>query len=452
MVATLTADQREKTQRGLVGLEAAKALQDTIDDRVARGGEGATQEELQTINRGMADYTQMLVDRESERSARLEILDATDENDAQLRAEQAEGAVASAIDARESYQSAEPGERANRDVSGLDEFSSKSLESVFRGAQIDLVPPDGRDIYSDRRTLMSKGDLAARAHSTLTPVAGGNTFTAGWVNDFYTMVEQYEGFLTTMPTLLITDHGRDVKWPLLSQFGTAAAVAEQGTLAGSDLKFGQIQLGAYKVGRYTKISRELFEDNDVPLEAIVAEDFGRSVAKVLDNWFVAGTGTVQPDGILGNEGGTVTGGTGVAGAPNFDNLIDLIYSIDHDVRMENNCCFLMNDSTAGKIAKLKDTDGQYLWRPTLTEPAPRELLGYKIKTSPHVPETGTSKTSVFFGDFRRAMVVRVINAARMERSEHFAFDTDETALRITVRADSKVRDSSAVHCYRGATS
>lgn len=447
---TMTAAETRTTEEGIRALETAKALQDQIDERIAKGGEPATAEETRSIMRAMDTYTHKVIERESDRNNELALLeDLTSQADEELRAEAASDGPA-VVTRDDDWRRREDTPRI--DTRSLPVLDAEAREQVFRGVQANVVPLSGRGIFEERSPFISNGDLEARAHSTGTPAAGGNTFIAGWVDDFYSMVEQYQGFMSTMPTLLTTDHGRDLKWPTLSQFGTAAAVAEGGTLAGNDLKFGQFTLSAYKVARYTKVTRELFEDADVPLDRILAQDFGRSVAKVLDSWFVTGTGTVQPDGILGNEGGTVTGGTGVAGVPSFDNLIDLTYAIDHDVLAENNCCFLTHHKTVGQIAKLKDNDGQYLWRPRLTEPTPRELLGYQVKTSPHVPETGTNKTSVFFGDFRRAMVVRMVNSARFERSEHFLFNTDETALRITLRADSKVRDSSAVHCYRGATS
>lgn len=442
---TLNVETRQKGEKGLNSLLEARGKQDEIDARLAKGGEPASAEEERQIKDLMADYIANAIE------ARTDTEKADDTTAIRAEVEDSEVRAKAEIGAVEMPD----GDRPSLNVRAMPKFTAETRELVFRGVAADCVPTDGRDLYSDRHTLMGPGDLERRAHSVGTATAGGNTFTAGWVSNFYSTKEQYKGFMDTMPTVLMTDHGRDVKWPVLNQFGTAALVAEAGTLAGDDMKFGTIELEAYKIGRYTLVSRELFEDTDIPLEMVIAEDFGRSVAKVEDSWFVAGTGTVQPTGVAnaGAAGGTVLGGTTVATLnPTFDNLIDMVYALDRDILMENNACYLMTHATNGAIAKLKDTDGQYLWRPNLVEARPMEIVGYPIKSSPHLPAVNGLSNRVIFGDFRRGCVVRTVNSARYERSEHFAFNTDQTALRITLRTDMKIRDASALVAFRSGTS
>lgn len=450
-----TATALQERSEGVAALEAlhsVRSVQDEIDAYRDKG-EAPPHELLAKQDRAFGDYYRDAFARE----ARAGALERVDDSDTELR-----------LDALPDVRDTKPlpvstrtvgnhSGRITRQTAGLPDYRegrAKLLSNQL--TELDVVPPDGRDMWdfdgSHIQALVSEKDLDARAHGTGTAAAGGNLFIADWVNEFYSKVEQYDGFMKTMPTTILTDHGRDLKFPALAQFGTAALVAEAGTLAGNDMTFAQYTLGAYKIGRWTKVSRELYDETELPLDAILAADFGRSVAKVADNWFVNGTGTVQPFGIASGTLGSVVGTTGVAGVPNFDNLIDLVYAVNHDVLMENNCCFLMAHETVGKIAKLKDGDGQYLWRPTLTESRPMEILGHPIKTSPHVEATGLNKFSVYFGDFRRAMVVRQVNSARFERSNHFAFNTDETALRITTRVDSVLRDSTAVVRFKGGAS
>lgn len=449
MTETLTADVRSKTEDGLKGLDYVRAIQDTIDERVANGGEGATVEELEAQNRAMADFTKSVIERERGSQGRAEPTNAIEDSDELLA--DAVRETATAIDVRDVGE-----ELARRNTSDLGSYSKSTLNDVLRGNQFEMVPPDGRDIYADAENRhYDKETIQERVHNIGTATAGGNTFTAGWVNDFYTKLEQFQGFMKTEPTMLITDHGRPMKWPLLNQFGTAAAVAESGTLAGSDLKTGTIELGAYKIGRYVLVTSELWDDTDVPFERVLAEDFGRSVAAIQDTWFVAGTGTVQPTGVTHNgaAGGTVAGGTTAATAnPTFDNLIDLVYTVDPDVRAEGKCCFLMHDKTVGAVAKLKDGDNNYLWRPNIAEGRPTMIDGYPIKVSPNVPTATTLQNRVVFGDFARACVVRVVNSARFERSEDFRFNTDETAIRIVTRVDMKIRDAGALAVLRSGGS
>lgn len=51
------------------------------------------------------------------------------------------------------------------------------------------------------------------------------------------------------------------------------------------------------------------------------------------------------------------------------------------------------------LRKLKDGDGQYLWRPGITENAPDTILGHRIVTSEFMPGVSAANKSIAFGDF-----------------------------------------------------
>ncbi len=68
-----------------------------------------------------------------------------------------------------------------------------------------------------------------------------------------------------------------------------------------------------------------------------------------------------------------------------DNLIDLVYSLKAPYR--RNAKFLMKDSTISALRKLKDSNGVYLWQPSVQAGQPDRLLGYPLYTSPYVPES-----------------------------------------------------------------
>ena len=53
----------------------------------------------------------------------------------------------------------------------------------------------------------------------------------------------------------------------------------------------------------------------------------------------------------------------VATAITTDEVISLIYALKAPYR--KNAKFLMNDATVSALRKLKDSNGQYLWQPSL---------------------------------------------------------------------------------------
>src|SRR3546814_3150403 len=55
--------------------------------------------------------------------------------------------------------------------------------------------------------------------------------------------------------------------------------------------------------------------------------------------------------------------TAAVAAFTFDELMDLVHSIDPAYRAASTCRFMFNDSTLLSMRKLKDGDGNYLWQP-----------------------------------------------------------------------------------------
>ena len=103
----------------------------------------------------------------------------------------------------------------------------------------------------------------------------------------------------------------------------------------------------------------------------------QGVASLL--YFCVGTGTGHPTGIFTANGGTigVTAGSSIT----VDNLIDLIYALKSPYR--RNAAFLLRDVTVSSLRKLKDSNGAYLWQPSVQAGQPDRLLGYPIYTSPY---------------------------------------------------------------------
>jgi HK97 family phage major capsid protein len=88
---------------------------------------------------------------------------------------------------------------------------------------------------------------------------------------------------------------------------------------------------------------------------------------------------------------------------NADKLVDVQHSLKSVYR--NGALWLMNDTTCGKIRVLKDGDGNYLWRPGLTEGKPDSLLGKPVEYDDNLDDIGAGKFPLFFGNFKRAYLI-----------------------------------------------
>ena len=166
----------------------------------------------------------------------------------------------------------------------------------------------------------------------------------------------------------------------------------------SDDSFGQVSIGAYKLGTMIKVSEELLNDSVFDLQSYISREFARRIGAKEEEAFFTGDGKGKPLGVLAATGGAETGVTAAsATAVTADELMDLYYSLKSPYRKKS--VWVLNDSTIKAIRKLKDNNGQYLWQPSLTAGAPDMILGRPIKTSAYMPAIAAGAKTIAFGDF-----------------------------------------------------
>ncbi|MFT9056717.1 MAG: phage major capsid protein, partial [Ethanoligenens sp.] len=168
---------------------------------------------------------------------------------------------------------------------------------------------------------------------------------------------------------VITTSSGDRKIPVVASKGTASWIDEEGAIPESDDSFGQVSIGAYKLGTLIKVSEELLNDSVFNLESYISREFARRIGNKEEESFFGGDGSGKPTGILATTGGAQLGVT-TAGATaiTLDEVLDLFYSLKAPYR--NKAVFVMNDSTVKAIRKLKDSQGQYLWQPSIQAGTP----------------------------------------------------------------------------------
>jgi HK97 family phage major capsid protein len=296
------------------------------------------------------------------------------------------------------------------------------------------------------------GPVNFRTLSKLTAGAGANTVQTSFYDQLIQHMIEVSAVLQAGVRVLNTNSGETIQVPKTTAHSTAAIVAEAASIGVSDPTFGQATLGAYKYGVMVQLSRELVDDSTVDLEGYLSMETGRALGNAFGAHLVTGTGTGQPTGILTSTSLGVTTGTGVAGVPTADNLIDLYYSVIAPYRNSPSASYLMKDTTLGAIRKIKDTTGQYLFQPSLTVGTPDSLLGKPIYTDPFMPATAVNAKSVVFGDFSRYFV-RLAGGIRFERSDEYAFNADLITFRALLRGDGALMDTTGAlkHIVGAAT-
>lgn len=259
------------------------------------------------------------------------------------------------------------------------------------------------------------------------------------------------GPMLQLATVLNTAGGENLQVPRTTAFSTAAIIAEGAAITESDPTFGAfVTLGAFKYAFITQVSREMVEDQGVDVLGFLAEQTGVALGVRLNTDFTVGTGSAQPRGLMIDTTLGVTGAVSVAGVFTADNLIDLVYSVNSAYRAQPGCGFQMRDASIASTRKLKDTQGRYLFEPSLQAGQPDTLIGFPLTSNPDIAAQATAARSVAFG-LAPKYFVRQVGEVRLDRSDEFAFNADLITFRASVRADGALIDTTgAVRHFLGA--
>lgn len=232
---------------------------------------------------------------------------------------------------------------------------------------------------------------------------------------------------------VIPTHGMELQIPVVASRGNASWLAEGQEIPTSDDSFGQVILGAYKLGTMIKVSHELLADSAFPLDSFLAEDFGRRIGDLEEEAFISGNGTGKPTGFLTTA--TVGKTTSAATAISFDDVIDLYHSLKSPYRKKG--VFIANDQTVSAMRKLKDSNGRYLWQPALTAGDPDTILGRPVYVSAYMPQIAAEAKALAFGDFSYYWIGDRQGRTFQRLDELFA-GTDQVGFKATQRVDGKL--------------
>lgn len=191
-------------------------------------------------------------------------------------------------------------------------------------------------------------------------------------------------------------------------------------------KIGMWRIATHEVYAKPKATQKLLDDAVWDVESWLAGKIGDTISRKENLAFILGNGVTQPRGLLTypvvadsaslnftalKQVGKIKTGT----ANNFppvpasgsdpaqgDPLINLVYALKTSYREMPGTAFFMHRSTVGRVRRLRDNLGNYLWMPGLAAAA-STVLGYPIAEFNDMPQLGdASKLAIGFGNLREA--------------------------------------------------
>lgn len=192
-------------------------------------------------------------------------------------------------------------------------------------------------------------------------------------------------------------------------------VGEQSARPATDTpKLASFRVPVHEIYSLQPITQRLLDDSGFDLgswiEGKITDKFARSEGES----FVTGNGVSRPRGFLTHETDAAKDDTrpwtklqhvssGHATLLTADGLKNLVWSLRAPYRQGSS--FLMNSNTANTIDKLKNENGDYIWRSSMQAGAPPSLLGYPVEFDETMPDVAAGSLSIAFGNWKLAYVI-----------------------------------------------
>ena len=294
---------------------------------------------------------------------------------------------------------------------------------------------------------------AASPLSDLTGAAGAYTVPNGFVQQLEKAMKWFGGMRQSRARIVRTSTGNPLPWPTMNDTGnTGELVAEntQVTQASTEMSFGQVTFNGYKYSsKLVLVPIELIQDSAFDVQGFVAEALGTRLGRIQNTHFTTGDGSSKPNGVVTAASSGVTGATGQTGSVIYNDLVNLIHSVDPAYRVGAE--FMLHDSSAAVIETLKDGNGRPLLNSSLAgingevkagEPGRPgyTILGYNVTINNDVATMAANAKSILFGDFSK-YVIREVQDLMLVRFGEKYMDSGQIGFVAFSRTDGDLVDA-----------
>ncbi|TIN10392.1 phage major capsid protein [Mesorhizobium sp.] len=309
---------------------------------------------------------------------------------------------------------------------------------------------DPSELTGEERAVLRAGiapkDAEKRIQTVGTTTAGGYTVPVELANVIIeTMKAWGPMYDEDICTVMSTASGNQINLPTVDDTAVPAVKHTEGTAltddGGSDAVFGQKRLDAYMYDtEFVRFSYELAQDSIFNMESLLGGLLGKRLGRIANNELTVGDGAGDPNGIVTASS---LGKTAAAvAAVTYDEIIDLVHSVDPAYRQSPKVRFMFNDLTLGALRKIKDGEGRYIWTMgDVTNGVPGNILGYRYSINQAMANLATGNKTMIFGDFGAYFVRKVGSPVIGVLRERFWPDLGIAGL---IRFDGELGDTAAV--------
>ena len=260
------------------------------------------------------------------------------------------------------------------------------------------------------RTYIMTGDT--RSLSTGVPADGGYTVIPDLDKQIMRQLSD-DSEMRQICTVKTTSSNEFKK--LVSVGGAEVAHGEEGKARGETAtpKLEEVSIKLFPVYAYPKTTQEILDFSDVDIMGWLTEEIADTFTETEELDLVSGDGSKKSKGFLAyprastadktRPFGTLEKMDAAGAAPTADELIDLLFKLKKKYR--KNAVWVMNSNTAAALQKLKNGNGDYIWRDGLQKGDPDMLLGKPVHYLENMPDAAAGQPVLAVGDFKRGYFI-----------------------------------------------
>jgi HK97 family phage major capsid protein len=317
-----------------------------------------------------------------------------------------------------------------------------------------LAEPDSEEVRAAqrlgfnyaRRDITGRLGVDMRALSVTNTSAGQYSVPDEMMRSFYE-VQKWYGRVRSVSASIRTSGGNPLPWPKIDDTtNVGEVIAENAAVTTTaDPTFGQIVLGAHKYSsKAVLVPVELLQDSSVNLAQYLGQALGTRIARIQNTHFTTGDGSAKPVGVATTTAGTVGKTAAATNAFTFDEVIDLVHSVDPAYRSQ--ASFMLHDSIAAYARKLKFSgSGEYAWQPGLLAGQPDRMLGFPVTINNDCASAVTTGQKVIlFGAFALAYLIRDAGDVIFARADELRLLNHQVVFTAFQRTDGQGIDTTAI--------
>lgn len=288
--------------------------------------------------------------------------------------------------------------------SGISRTTANAAEEEYRKAFDNYLLSGESGVDPNHRKMFEQ-------RAGIAGVSGGVLVPKTLAESIEVALKSYGGMLEA-GDLFFTSTGGDLTMPTVNDSTSRAIIVnEYMKSAQSAPRFASETMKTYTYRTpIIPVSQELLQDSAFDMDALLAELLADSFGRGMNEDLTIGDGNNKPRGIVACA--TASDASPAASAIRFDDLVDLVQSVDSGYA--KNGRFMFNHETFWSLARLKDTNGRYLWQEEVRGSTPPTLFGKNYILNNDMPGIGPGNASILFGDFSKYKI-RMVRGFRVIR-------------------------------------